>query len=290
MLAFFAKEWKEERLYITGLSAEEKQEIKKSRRRHSLSFTFSCVLHGLLFFGFYKGIFTPLKQGPVWDLETGAVDFELAEGMISSEMPPVYDSTSDIIIKPALLLKEKKKDERAEALKALLQELRSGKNPVISSSVFKKTSESARLEWEERQFKAGSLLSVKKKKKRKPFKAQLWSKMNVSKPLVSSSSVSSSPVNRNNLDIMKVIDGHSFQFRNCYERALLKDESLSVKVVFLLKLNGARVKTTRLEVKGKGSARSRRLLSHCLFSESKKLNFVNNKQNISLKFNLIFGL
>ena len=108
--------------------------------------------------------------------------------------------------------------------------------------------------------------------------------MNLSKTSLSSSA------NVNTTDIMKVIDGHSFQFRNCYERALLQDESLSVKVVFLLKLNGSRVETVRLEMKGQGSARSRRALSHCLFRESKKLIFSSNQESLSLKFNLIFGL
>ncbi len=286
ILAFFAEEWKEERLYFTGLSAVEKQEIKKSRRRHGLSFSFSCILHGVLFIGLYNGLFTPVKEGPVLDIgEAGAVDFELAEGMISSEMSPVFYE-SDIVVKPALLFTKKKKDERKTALEALLQELKLGKNPLLSSSVSADTtSQSARLEWEERRFKAG-LLSVKAgKRKRKHLKAQLWSKMNLFEALASSSDVSV-----NNSDIMKVIDGHSFQFRHCYERALLKDESLSVKVVFLLKLSQSRVKTTRLEIKGTGSPPSRRILSHCLFRESKKLTFVNNTENISLKFNLIFGL
>ena len=89
---------------------------------------------------------------------------------------------------------------------------------------------------------------------------------------------------------MKVIDQHSFQFQECYERGLLKDESLSGKVIFLLKLRQSQVKKAGLELKGKGNPASRKELTRCLFNESKKLTFSNNKGNISIKFNLIFGL
>ncbi len=76
-------------------------------------------------------------------------------------------------------------------------------------------------------------------KKVTPLKVQLWNHMNLSQSSTAGEGV-------NYTDIMKVIDKHSFQ--TCYEKALLKDEKLSVKLVFLLKISQSKVQNTRLEL------------------------------------------
>ena len=128
-----------------------------------------------------------------------------------------------------------------------------------------------------------------KKTKREitPLKVQLWDHMKMFKTDKTKKTVAA---NQENTEIMKVIDQHSFQFQECYEEALLLDEKLSGKVIFLLKLNRSKVKKSGMELEGQGNSNSRRKLTRCLFKESKKLVFLKNRKNISVKFNLIFGL
>lgn len=217
-----------------------------------------------------------------------AVNFDIMDGMLSSKSEPVYDENSEFIVKPSSLIIYK--DSKDRSLAGLLEKLK-GFKPVglsrFAKRNFKKIKQyKSQIGQEERKLKAG--LGWKKKGKSvvnnaTPIRAQFWDRIKMSKSSVGGKSV--------NYDgIMKVIDQHSFQFQECYERALLRDESLSGKVNFLLKLNSSQVQKAGLDLQGKGSPASRRELTRCLFQESKKLVFSSNKSNVSIKFNLIFGL
>lgn len=287
VLIFFMKEWKEERLYLSSLSVQEKKEIAKSRTSLFLSFSVSIVLHAVFFLSIFFGVFDRVLYDRNIFISKNVIDFELMEGMVSTYLDPVYDQNSDIIVDPAVLIgKNKNKDSQLLSLSSLLKELKKSENPVLSSVFSKSQKRKSRLDQEEKNLRAG-LWGLKQgntiAKKITPMRIQLWDHMRLSNSDVVNVKV-------NYTHIMGVIDRHSFQFRDCYEQALLKDEKLSVKAAFFLKLDQSKVKKTKLELHGNGNPRSRRALSYCLFRESKALVFSKNKKNISVKFNLIFGL
>ena len=288
VICFFLKEWREGKLYLSSLSVREKQEIKKRKLCYYISFSVSGILHVIFFVVVFNGIVSNILIDKNVVLVNDTVDFELMDGMVSSYLSPIYDEKSDIIIEPSLLIGERQKnDKKALSLDNLLNYLKASKNPILSSSSStNKQKYSVRFKQEERSFKAGlGIRHVKKKIEEAilPIRSQLWEHLHISKP-------EKMNVKVNYADIMKAIDQHTFQFRDCYEQALLKDEKLSINAMFLLKINQSKVQKTRLELKGKGNPKSRRTLSHCLFKESKKLVFLKNKKNISVKFNLIFDL
>ena len=209
------------------------------------------------------------------------VNFDVMDGMLSSDLNPVYDKNSKFIIKPSSLIKSKRRKD--QSLASLLEKLKEAKFTSLSNKTSKKNIK-YESQIDQEDYKLGAGLGWRKtRKKISPFRTQLWDRMKILKS--------------NTIDedtdygkIMKVIDQHSFQFQECYEKALLTDESLSGKVIFLLKLSHSKVKKSGLELQGEGNSSSRRMFTHCLFQESKKLKFSHNKGNVSLKFNLIFGL
>lgn len=209
------------------------------------------------------------------------VNFDVMDGMLSSDLNPVYDKNSEFVIKPSSLIKAKSRKD--QSLSSLLEKLRIAKFTSLSSETSKKS-----IKYEsqlgEGEYKLGTGLGRRKtRKKVSSFRAQLWDRMKI----LQSNAIDE---DTNYGKIMKVIDKHSFQFQECYEKALLRDENLSGKVVFLLKLSRSKVKKSGLELQGEGDSRSRRMFTHCLFQESKKLVFLHNKGDVSVKFNLIFGL
>ena len=239
-------------------------------------------MHCLFCLFFFYNFLSPVLIGEDKTIKGEAVDFDIMDGMLSSDLDPVYDKTSEFIIKPSSLIN---RDKKGQSLANLLERLKESKPTGLS---FGRTSREGRkrrsqIGQAENKLKAG-LGWKKTKKKVSPLKSQFWENVKMSK------SEAATEGSMDHGGIMKVIDKHSFEFQDCYERALLKDESLSGKVIFLLKLNQSKVKKAGLELKGEGNPPSRRELTRCLFQESKKLVFLNNKGNISIKFNLIFGL
>lgn len=278
---FLVQEWKEQRLYLATLTDWEKEEIRKQRRRNLLSFSISFVLHFLfccIFFYKFSNVVL-LSENKIIKKET--IDFDIMDGMLSSELNPVYDEDSEYIIKPSSLIKSE--ERKAQSLISLLERLRESKITSLSNKALKKS-----IKYESQvgqgKYKLRSGLGLRRtRRKISPFRAQFWDRMKMLKSDATSKYI---PYG----GIMKVIDRHSFQFQECYERALLKDENLSGKVIFLLRLNRSKVAKSGLELQGEGNPASRRMFTHCLFQESKKLVFLENKKNVSIKFNLIFGL
>ncbi len=287
---FFVQEWKEARLDYKNLDPEDRKEIKKERLRYFASLGVSLALHVFLLAGMWNALLSPVSFVGETEIQAEEVDFELTEGMVSSEVEPLYDRFGEVIIKPSLLFTARKKDKHALLLNELLKKLKEEKGPALSTALLKSRRKgSSRLRGAEQSLRAGLMrvekVRIPQPRQRKSLQeAGLWSQVG----LLKKEKGNMAPVN--NTEIMKVIDSHSFQFRDCYEKALLKDESLSIRAVVLLKLNQSRVEHTRLELKGRGNPVSRRLLSHCLFRQSKTLVFAKNRQNISVRFNLIFGL
>ena len=247
-----------------------------------MSLCISLSLHIVLFTSVLRGL-KPINLSQEIDIKGEEVNFELTEGMVSSDVNPIYDSEGQVIIKPSLLVKPK--DKQALLLNSLLETLKAGKKPALSSSIIKTPSQNRpRLKQTEKSlmdqlqvenFKIPSSQATKS--------AGFWNQVRMLKSDTATNEI-------NNTKLMKVIDQHSFSFRDCYEKALLKDENLSVRATFLLKLNKSKVQNTKIELKGKGNLASRQTLSHCLFQQSKTLVFNKNQQSLSLRFNLIFGL
>ena len=285
---FFLQERKEKRAYLSSLSSEERREIRKKKWRFGIAFFISSIVHGLLFFAVFYRLINPILLGEATIIAKETLDFDIMDGMVSSHLDPVYDEMSEFIIKPSALIKNE--DRKKVDLSNLLDQLKTSTGPALSNKVVGKDREyKSRLGQEEESLKAGLKKRSRPKPRitriNKPSRSQLWDRM---KLLKTTQRQKGGPVNYG--DIMKVIDKHSFQFQECYEKALLRDESLSGKVTFLLKLNRNKVKKTGLELKGKGNTKSRRALTRCLFQASKSLSFPKNTQKVSVKFNLIFGL
>ena len=282
---FFIQERKERCLYLASLSERERKEIKRQKLRHLVAFSASFVLHFVFFLFLFYDFVGPVLIGEGEVTAQEAVDFDIMDGMISSDLDPVYDEKSEFIVKPSTLIK--KEDRKKLALSNLLDKLRASKSPVLSGSPRSKNKKKyvSGIGQEEQRLKSalGWKGRRRREKKIKPLQLQLWNRMKMLK-----SSKAETQVNYG--DIMKVIDKHNFQFQECYERALLVDENLSGKVTFLLRLNHSKVQKAGLELKGKGSPGGRRELTRCLFRESKGLLFPKNGRKISIKFNLIFGL
>ncbi len=284
VIAFFVKEYKEGRIYLASLSREEKKELFRKKRRHFISGSISLILHIVFFVSIFNGFFTPVLTGTQTMIARSVVDFDLMDGMVSVDGEPVYDKDSNIIINSHTLLGEK----QDRALSHLLNKLKKSNNPVLSSSVNKlekRPKLKSQLAQVEQNLKAGWGFEYKKKigRRTKPSTIQMWNNMRLLSDSVGDGEA-------NYASIMKVIDSRNFQFRDCYEQALLKDEKLSIKAEIFLTLNQTQVARTKLKLKGNGNVQSRRALSRCLFRESKFLVFSKNKKNVLVKFNLVFGL
>ena len=280
---FFVQEWKEERLHLATLNEQEKEEVRKKRWRNLTAFCVSFVFHCILFMSLFYNFQNPALIGEKKIMAEDSVDFDIMDGMVSSDLDPVYDENSEFIVKPSALIK--KKDRKKLSLNNLLQKLKTSKSPVLSDNFSKKNKQyDSKLRLEEQSLKSElGWRGRKRKRKIEPLRSQLWKRLKLLKSEKEETQV-------NYGDIMKVIDQHSFQFQECYEKALLKDEKLSGKVIFLLKLNHSKVQKAGLDLKGNGNPISQRELTRCLFRESKSLLFLKNTKNISIKFNLIFGL
>ena len=287
---FFVQEWRESRLYWANLSSLEKKEIQRNKIRYFVSLCVSILLHVGLVMSILNMALNPHKHSKEIEILKGEVDFELTEGMVSSDIQPVYDNEGEVIIKPSLLLKPE--DKQAVALNDLLSQLKEGKGPALSSALQSHRLHRSHLEPATPASLAKKSLSAKLKvkgfkipeTKTQSKSAGFWNHIQMLK------SDQADLADIDDSEIMKVIDQHSFQFRDCYEKALLKDEKLSVRAVFLLRLNQSQVQHTRLELNGTGNKASRHLLSHCLFRKMKMLVFAKNQQKLSLRFNMIFGL
>lgn len=283
---FFAREREESRLWRASLSRRELREISLERRRLWISYSVSFALHALIAFALLSDFTGAVLIGDQRISAESEADFKLMEGMISHLEKPVYDESSGIVVKPSRLIR--KKDRRLLSLDNLLQKLRSGGGLKLSGGAFKGSEKSAarpRTGAEELELKAG-LRRRRTGKRLSVSRGQLWDGLRLMRE---ANKGGAAQVNYS--EIMKVIDKHNFQFQECYELALLKDEKLSGKMVFLLKLDRAAVKKTNLRLEdGRGSPVSRRALLACLYQESKKLVFARNKRKITVKFNVIFGI
>lgn len=251
-----------------------------------MAFCVSFLVHGSVFLVIFYKFINPVLLGEAQVTARETIDFDIMDGMLSSHLDPVYDRTSKFIIKPSALIKNE--DRKKAVLSDLLAQLKSSKSPALSNnSLRQKKRYDSHLAQEEENLKA-KLDQRPRSRARlacldRPSRTQIWDRMKLLKSTSQNTQV-------NHEDIMKVIDRHSFQFQECYERDLLRDEKLSGKVTFLLRLSQNKVQKTGLDLKGKGNALSRRELTRCLFRESKSLLFPKNTQNISVRFNLIFGL
>lgn len=270
---FLAHERKEQRLHLAALTTTEKEEIRQQKKRNLIAFSISFVLHILFALSFFYSSVNPVFVGEDQIVKGDTVDFDIMDGMLSSDVDPVYDKSSEFIVKPSVLIK-KRKDQ---SLTELLDKLRGLKTTGLSgkSSLKKKKYES---QIGQVDYKLKAEFGWKRtKKKVSPLKVQLWDRMKTLKSGSKTSKVSKNQ-NVNYGQIMRVIDRHNFQFQECYERALLRDESLSGKVIFLLKLNHSQVKKAGLELQGKGSSASRReLLPAACFKRVKNWFFQKTK-------------
>ena len=268
-------------MFLSSLNELEKMEIRKSGQRYltafSLSFILHCAVFLMFFYGFKDAAFL-LGENQIKARDT--VDFDIMDGMVSGDVEPVYDKNSDFIVKPSILVRRKRKKH---SLSVLLKELKSSKGPLLSAGGLKKREKrESRISQEEQKLKIG--VGWKKTKRRvRPLRAELWDRMKLLQENRREGRVDYK-------NIMKVIDGHSFQFQECYEKALLEDEKLAGKVIFLLKMSGSRVEKAGLDIQTGKKSSAHRTFSRCLFSKSKSLVFPGNTGNISIKFNLIFGL
>lgn len=298
VVAFFRKEYKEKTLYLRSISEDEKKELFKHKWRHFISFSVSIVLHIVFFLSVFNGFFNSSLINKKTVVIENVVDFELMDAMVSAPLDPIFDENSDIIINASTLLEAENEteDKQALALDGLLSVLKKSKSPVLSASFDNRRQKlkqkqkqtqnrNSSLALAEKQLKAGLSLGYEKNMGRKANvpRKQLWNHIR----LLESDTIDG---DANYANIMRVIDQHSFQFRDCYEQALLKDKKLSVKAVIFLTLSQTKVAKTKLKLRGNGNIQSRRALSHCLFQESKVLVFSKNKKNVLVKFNLIFGL
>ena len=267
-------------MFSASLNEREKAEIRKDRRRRFTAFFLSFVLHFTAFLMFFSHLKGAVLLGENQINPRDAIDFDIMDGMVSGSAEPVYDKKSEFVIKPSDLIRRERKKH---SLNTLLEELRSSKGPVLSVGGRKKQERrESRISREERKLKVG--WGWKKTKRRPtPLQAELWDHIKLLRK-------SGRGGRADYKKIMKVIDSHSFEFQECYEEALLKDETLAGKVIFLLKMSGSRVKRAGLDIQAGGDPSARRIFSRCLFEKSKNLVFPGNTGAVSVKFNLIFGL
>ena len=293
---FFLEEWREERRYRLSLSKSERQELSNRVYQNGMSFCFSLMLHLILVLGLVNGVLEGSlinKSEEVVSLGEAIVDIEVMGGMLSGHVEPIYDSKSNIVIR-AFSLNRYKIYQKMTALEKLLQKLSNKKLSILpetsrSKSVGSNKSSESRLALVEKDLKAGMSFGFRNnrrfaKRNKQLTQTQLWNRVN----LASVGSMREGIMN--NQALMKVIDKHIFYFRECYEEALLKDDKLTVNAHFLLRLNKTKVKSAKVDLIGKGGLTSKRKMSNCLSAQSKTLNFADNKQSVSVKFSLIFGI
>ena len=122
---FFAQEREEQKLYLATLTEREKEEIKNQKRRNLFSFSASFLLHCLFCLGFFYNFINPILIEKDRIIAGDAIDFDIMDGMLSSEVNPVYDKESEFIIKPSNLIREEKKEQ---SLTFLLEQLKKNQN------------------------------------------------------------------------------------------------------------------------------------------------------------------
>ena len=280
----FLHQRREEKMYLLSLSPKARSYFQHRQKEKFVSFGASFLLHTLLFFSFMTGfmdgsLFAPAQSQNVAALGEAVVDFQIMDGMISQDLKPVYDPNSTIFIKPLAL-------NPSSELDKLLQSLRKKSTTALSSSR-KQGKHSSRRNFSalKNRLKAGIHFGFRKPRvvsNSSRSMQQLWNRVGLQ--------ALHSPTAGGYKDFMRVIDKHTFYFRECYEKALLKDEKLKVNASFLLTLNQSRVKKSRVSLMGAGGFAGKRQFSNCLFAQSQKLKFAGNTKNISVKFNLVFGL
>ena len=296
IVRFFLEEWREEKKFRMGLSKREKREFSNRTEQQFISFSFSFLLHLLLCLGMVNGVLEGLLASESEEsvsLGEAIVNVEVMGGMFSGHIQPIYDPKSDIVIK-AFSLNRYKVHKKMTTLERLLEQLGGKKISLLSKgsqfiNIGSEKVSKSRLTLVEKNLKAGlsfgfndSRPIVKKQKKVK--QTQLWNRVN----LTSLNKMREGMMKQR--DLMKVIDKHIFYFRECYEQALLRDEALTVNAHFLLRLNRSSVRSVKVNLIGKGGMTGKRQMSGCLAAQSKKLKFTDNKQSLSVKFSLIFGL
>ena len=293
---FFLEEWREEKKYRLSLSQIERHELSNRTYQNFMSFCFSLMLHLILILGVVNGVLEGSlinKSEEVVSLGEAIVDVEVMGGMLSGPVDPIYDPKSDIVIKN-FSLNRYKIHKKMTALEELLQKLSNKKISILSKNAQSRSTGSnrnseSRLALVEKDLKERMSFGFRKNRRfirrNQKFKqTQLWNRVN----LAAAGNMRKRVMN--NQALMKVIDKHIFYFRECYEQALLKDEKLTVNAHFLLKLSKAKVRTAQVDLVGRGGFSSKKQMSHCLSAQSKNLNFADNKQNVSVKFSLIFGI
>ena len=302
LLCLGAKAREESLLFRASLSLQERREIRHERRRMGLSWLASLALHAAFFAVLLSDFMEPVLLSETKIAYQDEADFSLMDGMVSSQTDPVYDERSEFVIPPP---PEAPKDSRLLSLENLLEKLKAEGGAALSENLgasYQQSDPGGRLKREERILKTG----LKQRAGKRPGSAgapferrpqiQLWDHVPMTAQKWSGRGAGSGAAERGrhaappDSEIMKAIDQRNFQFQECYEMALLRDEKLSGKIVFLLKLNRAKVQKTHLQFEGEGSAASRRSLLSCLYQESQKLLFSKNRQKISVKFSLIFGI
>ena len=90
--------------------------------------------------------------------------------------------------------------------------------------------------------------------------------------------------------IMDEIQKHMDQFRDCYEKSLLREDELSIKATFFVNIRKTVVKKAKINLTGRGSMSIKKQLSRCLLKEINQISFLKNKQDMPVRFSLLFDL
>ena len=209
MFKFFVQELRESRVDWINLPLKEKQELKKGRLRYFAGLLTSLCLHIILFSLVLNMLSQPTNSLFQETKSVGVeVDFELTEGMVSSDVQPLYDSEGYVIIKPSRLLKPT--DKQAQLLSDLVAQLKKGESLALSSSAPKSSFQSPpRLRPVDSSLMSNlqvKSFKIPERKVKANKSAGFWNHIHKSK------SEPTSMAHINDTEIMKVIDRHSFQF------------------------------------------------------------------------------
>ena len=163
-LRFLIQERKEKLLYLTTLTEGERKEIRKQKRRDLFFFSLSFVLHGLFALGFFYNFLNPVILGKDTFISKEAVDFDIMDGMLSSDLDPVYDENSEFIIKPSALITQREKKD--QSLANLLENLRRSKTTGLSTGKISKKKRKISIKTWSRRAEIKSRIGMEKNKKK----------------------------------------------------------------------------------------------------------------------------
>lgn len=276
---FYLEERNKDRFLFKKFTPNFVGEFRKQQSRQKMFYFVSVFGHGILLLSFYF-LFAAKPLDELADndaLDVGEFLALASLSQLSPDVETVYDPYGDVkVVKPV----KKKKKKSAKSRMAQLLEKLSQMTPVqVDENAQPSEDDLKNALAKIQKSKSGSktdrdALMAQRQKLLADMRERNSQRQNMGAKVAS---------------LVKLIGKKSESFQECYEKALLTDQDLSVHASFLFSLGGkGEVDKTLIRIRGAGSGKSKRVLDSCLKSKTRLLSFPETYKGMKFKFNLLF--